>query len=290
VSPLERLAGIFESSRRGALVAVSVLLVVLVGYADYLTGWETSLAPFYLLPIALVAWVSHRAVAAGFAVFCGAAWYLVDRLSGHSYSSLAMGYWNTAMQIGFFLVVALTLSSLRRSYDRERASARVDALTGIGNRRSFEEILTLEIGRALRYGRPLTLLYLDVDDFKAVNDRFGHAAGDGVLCLIADVIRRNMRVTDQAARLGGDEFVVLLPETGLEEARVVVSKLLADLKATAGEGLAPVTASAGVASFRRPLESARLMIEKADALMYVVKRRGKNGVDYAPLGEEGAVK
>jgi diguanylate cyclase (GGDEF)-like protein len=166
----------------------------------------------------------------------------------------------------------------------------VDALTGIGNRRSFEEILTLEIGRALRYGRPLTLLYLDVDDFKAVNDRFGHAAGDGVLCLIADVIRRNMRVTDQAARLGGDEFVVLLPETGLEEARVVVSKLLADLKATAGEGLAPVTASAGVASFRRPLESARLMIEKADALMYVVKRRGKNGVDYAPLGEEGAVK
>lgn len=285
MSPLERLAGMFESSRRGALVAVSALLVVVVGYADYVTGWETSLAPFYLLPIAIVAWASSRAVASGFAVFCGAAWYLIDRVSGHSYSSPALGYWNTAMQIGFFLVVALTLSSLRRSYDRERASARVDALTGVGNRRSFEEILASEMRRALRYGRQVTLLYLDVDDFKDVNDRFGHAAGDGVLCLVAAVIQRNLRVTDQAARLGGDEFVVLLPETGLEEARVVVGKLLADLKATAGEGLAPVTVSAGVAIFRRPLESARLMIEKADALMYVVKRRGKNGVEYAPLGE-----
>jgi diguanylate cyclase (GGDEF)-like protein len=285
---LARMLRMFEGARRGILVVLAVALIGAVGYIDYLTGWETSLAPFYLVPIALVAWIGSRVTALAFSFFCGLAWYAIDLASGHSYSSPLLGYWNTAMQLGFFLVVALTLSSLRRSFEREKASARVDSLTGIANRRSFEELAGLEIQRSSRYGRPLTLAYLDVDDFKAVNDRFGHVAGDGVLQLMAEVIRRNLRETDLAARLGGDEFVVLLPETGSDEARAVLDKLFTDLKARVGEGLAPVTLSVGVATFRRPPDSARHLIEKADALMYFVKREGKNGVQFAVFGEEGA--
>jgi diguanylate cyclase (GGDEF)-like protein len=278
----------FEGARRGVLVLSAVGLIAVVGYIDYLTGWETSLAPFYLVPIALVAWIGSRATAVAFSFFCGIAWYAIDLASGHSYSSPLFGYWNTAMQLGFFLIVAMTLSSLRRSYEREKASARVDSLTGIANRRSFEEFLGLEIQRSERYGRPLTLVYLDVDDFKAVNDRFGHVAGDGVLQLVAETIRRNLRTTDLAARLGGDEFAVLLPETGPEEARAALDKLFTDLKARVGEGVAPVTLSAGVATFKRAPESARQLIEKADAVMYLVKREGKNGVQFAVFGEGGA--
>jgi diguanylate cyclase (GGDEF)-like protein len=283
---LDRIARLLQDTRRGVPVAAALLLVIGVGYVDYWTGWEASVGPFYLVPIALVAWLEARSSAVGFSLFCGVVWFAIDRLSGHVYSTAAMQYWNGSMQLGFFLVVALTLSSLRKSYEREKALARADALTGLSNRRSFEEVTALEIRRALRYRRPMALAYVDIDDFKIVNDRFGHAAGDGVLLLVSESIRRNIRTTDSPGRMGGDEFAVLLPETGLTEARAVVEKLLADLKATAGEGLAPVTVSVGVACFRVPPETPRQLIEKADALMYLVKRRGKNGVEFALLGEE----
>jgi len=283
---LDRLARLLQDTRRGVPVAAALLLVVAVAYVDYWTGWEASVGPFYLVPIALVAWLEPAASAIGFSLFCGAVWFTIDRLSGHVYSTPAMQYWNGAMQLGFFLVVAVTLSSLRKSYEREKALARSDSLTGLPNRRSFEELAALEIRRALRYRRPLALAYFDIDGFKAVNDRLGHPAGDGVLLLVAHSIRRNIRTTDAPARLGGDEFAVLLPETGLPEARAVVEKLLADLKATAGEGLAPVTVSAGVACFQIPPDTPRQLIEKADALMYLVKRRGRNGLEVAQLGDE----
>ena len=289
MSPLERAARFFEGTRRGMPVAAAMFLVAVVGYLDYRTGWEMTLAPFYLIPISLVAWIERRSAAIAFSCFCAVAWIAIDRLAGHVYSSDALEYWNGAMQLGFFLIVALTLSSLRKSYDRERASAGVDALTGIANRRSFDDIVGLEIRRALRYRRPMTLAYLDVDFFKTVNDRFGHAAGDGVLRLVADAIRRNMRSTDTVARMGGDEFLVLFPETDEAEARVVVEKMRGELKATAGEGLAPITLSIGVATFRTPPETVRQMIEKADTLMYLVKRRGKNAVEFGVFdGREAA--
>jgi diguanylate cyclase (GGDEF)-like protein len=284
--PLDRFFRLLQGTRRALPVAAALLLVGAVGYLDYRTGWEVSVGPFYLVPIALVAWLEARTSAVAFSLFCGAIWLTVDRVSGHAYSSPAMQYWNAAMQLGFFLVVALTLSSLRRSYEREKNLARADVLTGLPNRRSLEEVAALEIRRSVRYRRPLTIAYLDIDGFKAVNDRFGHPAGDGVLLLVARAIQRNLRATDTPARLGGDEFAVLLPETGLAEGREAIEKLLADLKATVGEGLAPVSVSAGVACFAEAPETARQLIEKADALMYLAKRRGRGGAEFALLGEQ----
>src|SRR4030042_6961301 len=103
--------------------------------------------------------------------------------------------------------------------------ARKDFLTGIPNRQAFFEIAGIEINRCRRHGYPLTIAYIDCDNFKVINDRFGHQTGDNLLCSVANTLQKSIRVTDIVARLGGDEFAILLPETGYEPAEVVIRKI-----------------------------------------------------------------
>lgn len=165
---------------------------------------------------------------------------------------------------------------VRQALEREKRTAREDALTKVANRRAFFEIASLERGRACRYGRPLTLAYLDVDDFKKVNDRLGHAAGDTLLVRIAKVLRDNVRASDSIARLGGDEFALLFPETnasGAEAALTNLQRRLAEAMETEGW---TVTFSMGAAVFDCCPQSVDQMILSADEVMYKVKKAGKN--------------
>ncbi len=113
------------------------------------------------------------------------------------------------------------IAHLRRSSQESR----VDALTGLANRRAFDERLDEEVARAIRYGHPLSLLMVDIDNFKLVNDRFGHTAGDEALKALAAIIDRSIRTIDIVARFGGEEFVVILPETPIEGAAVVAERV-----------------------------------------------------------------
>ena len=131
--------------------------------------------------------------------------------------------------------------------------------------------------RARRTGHALSLSYLDLDGFKSINDERGHDEGDRVLKAVAEVLRDAVRVTDTAARLGGDEFAVLLPETGLEQARVVVRKLRERLLARMEAEGWPVTVSIGTVSYARAPASVDELVSRADELMYGVKKSGKNG-------------
>ena len=116
---------------------------------------------------------------------------------------------------------------LQAALESEKNLSRVDFLTGIPNRRMFHQALTLEGKRSRRYGRPITLIYIDVDNFKHLNDHYGHATGDELLKMIGTTLETTVRSTDMAARLGGDEFAVLLPETDEPSAGVIVAKLQA---------------------------------------------------------------
>jgi diguanylate cyclase (GGDEF)-like protein/PAS domain S-box-containing protein len=167
---------------------------------------------------------------------------------------------------------------LREALTRERSAARVDFLTGIFNRRGFFEIAASESQRSRRYKRPLSLVYVDVDNFKAVNDSQGHDAGDELLVQIAAVVHSEVRGTDSVGRLGGDEFAVLLPETNQNEGRVVVEKLQKQLLGAMQERGWPVTFSIGLISFQVPPESIEDMVREADRVMYSVKLQGKNSV------------
>jgi diguanylate cyclase (GGDEF)-like protein/PAS domain S-box-containing protein len=173
---------------------------------------------------------------------------------------------------------------LRVALENEKNLARLDFLTQIPNRRAFSEILQAEAARSRRYKRPLTLAYIDLDNFKQINDQLGHEIGDELLRLIAQTIQGNVRATDTISRLGGDEFALLLPETGGGEACAVIAKLRAILLEKVEERKWPVTFSIGVATFAKPGESVAQMVKVADDLMYSAKNEGKNRVTASYVG------
>ena len=160
---------------------------------------------------------------------------------------------------------------------------RHDDLTGALNRRGFIEVLGDESKRSRRYFHPLTVVYVDVDDFKLVNDIDGHKTGNSVLREVARTMQSALREMDFVARLGGDEFALLLSETRAESVRMVLDKLQTALMNAVNAHNWRVTFSIGAVTFNDPLATAEEMIAKADELMYSVKLRGKNHIEHMML-------
>ena len=163
--------------------------------------------------------------------------------------------------------------------EREKRISRTDPLTGVSNARYFIEFAAIELDRARRYGHLLTIVYLDLDNFKYVNDNFGHLTGDRLLKLIADKVHGRIRAIDIVARLGGDEFVILLPEVSFDDAQVVVERMRTLLLEVMKGNDWPVTFSIGMITHRSLPESVDRLIKEADDLMYVAKRNGKNQIE-----------
>jgi diguanylate cyclase (GGDEF)-like protein len=167
---------------------------------------------------------------------------------------------------------------LRSAVEREKELARTDPLTGATNSRAFGELATAELHRARRYERPFTLAYVDIDHFKAVNDRFGHSTGDRLLRLVVETMKHNSRAVDVVARIGGDEFVILFPETGPDSAQIVSRKLQERLLSVVQQDGWPVTFSIGAITFISPPPTVDEMLRLADRLMYSAKKSGKNQI------------
>ncbi|HJZ22424.1 MAG TPA: GGDEF domain-containing protein, partial [Bradyrhizobium sp.] len=159
--------------------------------------------------------------------------------------------------------------------------ATTDGLTGLYNRRHFEAVARTEWRRSQRYIRPLSLLVIDADHFKSINDRFGHDVGDSVLKTIAGICQSSKRDSDSAGRLGGEEFAVLLPETGEAAARTVAERLcqmVRECSPSAGEEKISVTVSIGVATATLSMSGIGALMKRADAAMYEAKRSGRDRV------------
>ena len=170
-----------------------------------------------------------------------------------------------------------------RKYTDARALADLDALTGLHNRRYFHETLAREVARAHRYGRRLSVIVLDLDDFKAVNDRIGHLAGDAVLEEAAERLRSVCRTADIPCRVGGDEFALVLPESGAEEAELLAGRIARAVNGHPITAAGTVDLSAGVAELRpaeRPIE----VFERADKALYHAKEQGKARTHVAANG------
>jgi diguanylate cyclase (GGDEF)-like protein len=256
----------------------SLALVAAIGYIDHLTGVEISFSIFYLLPVAFAFWQGGWWPGVVAAAAGAAAWLIADLSAGHHYTHYLIPYWNAFMRGLIFLAIGILLLRLRRVLERETHLATRDALTGIGNWRHFEAVAGRELGRAKRSGKPLSLAYIDLDDFKAVNDRLGHQAGDALLVSVASALQDSLRTFDCVARLGGDEFVVLMPETDQEGARVVIERIQRMLGETFKERQWPSTLSVGLVTFVDVPASIDEMVKSADDLMYRAKRSGKDAV------------
>lgn len=253
-----------------------LLVIVAVGWIDLVTGTEVGISIFYAAPIALAGWYIGRRSAIAFAFVSAGVWYLA--LSGAQSQSAAVPVWNALVRFGFFLVIALLVSGNRALVDKLRALAVTDPATDLANSRAFIAAVDREIGRHRRAEWPMTIAYIDVDDFKLINDTWGHLAGDYILHEAAARMKASVRRGDLIARLGGDEFGILLPQTGMKEAAHVLRRLRDVLGEPFGGEMPGISASVGGAVFHPPPDSVDEAIGKADALMYEVKFSAKGAL------------
>jgi len=188
----------------------------------------------------------------------------------------------TATSFAAHAVVALENARLHRVVERQ---ALIDGLTGLANRRQSEDALATEISRAARFDNSLTVVLADLDDFKALNDRYGHPAGDAVLRAFAGILEETLRDADLAGRWGGEEFLVLLPGTDNEGGMLLAERIRATLAGrailTPDGAAAHVTASFGLATLAPGMTEAEL-VAAADAALYAAKRGGKDRVEGTP--------
>lgn len=265
--------------------AQGILGVLLIGAVDYYSGVELRVYPLYYAPIALLAWRAGRAGAVVAAALSGAMWVVSNRLAGLTFSEAGLWVANGAMQMASFAIVGLLIARLHGALDRERDLSRTDPLTDLLNRRAFYEEATRMLALCRRMERPVTLAYVDLDHFKAVNDSLGHQAGDEVLRAVSAELRTVLRPSDISARLGGDEFVVLYPGLGPAEAPAALERLREALAARLAGGTSRVTASVGGISCANAPADAATLIEAADARMYAAKSAGRDQVALALLDQ-----
>jgi diguanylate cyclase (GGDEF)-like protein len=262
-------------------------LIAVVGVIDYLTGFQTSFAPLYMVPVAVIAWFQGRRTGVIAAFVAGAVQLVFDLAAAGSSRFLVGIAWNTLSVVLLASFMAVTLALLHNVLDQESNLARTDPTTGVSNARGFSEQLAAEMARSRRYGRPFSVAYIDLDDFKQVNDRLGHDAGDRLLRSAGTSIREALRESDYIGRLGGDEFAVLFPETGADAAVAVGEKLLGALSVLSDGGDWRIAASVGIVTYETPPETGDEVLRRADDLMYQAKRAGKGRVAAETLDGAG---
>jgi diguanylate cyclase (GGDEF)-like protein len=195
----------------------------------------------------------------------------------------AWDYFELPAELALLTERVRQLVTLRLKIERLKADADLDPLTGLANRRRFRRALVNEVERWRRYGVPCALLSLDIDHLKAINDKFGHTAGDAAIQYVGHLLETVSRDTDTAARLGGEEFALLLAGIAEDKALAAAERLRRVLAQGHVEGVGQVTVSIGVAACPAHANSDRSLYAASDRALYVAKNQGRNRVAVAPL-------
>jgi diguanylate cyclase (GGDEF)-like protein len=182
------------------------------------------------------------------------------------------------------LSVAIENAELHQERERQAVT---DGLTGVANRRSFNENFTREFERARRYGETLSLVMIDLDFLKKINDTYGHQAGDEAIKMIGKMLRQSSRSIDTAARYGGEEFCLLLPNTEIDMAEQLADRLRRLINEEQIEGPGRISASLGVASYPLHADNEEALFQRADEALYAAKQGGRNQVKVATAAAEG---
>jgi diguanylate cyclase (GGDEF)-like protein len=272
-----------------ALMVAGVALLLALAAVKVTTTWhDVPIVDFFLVPVASIAWLA-RSRTWGYVIAVIAAVLTVWMArAGAANASLAPALVSAGFRLMFYVVVVVLVGEARELVRVHAEEARVDALTGTANTRAFREVAEREIERLRRSPRPLSVLYLDVDDFKHVNDSFGHGAGDRLLRGIGHVMSGSVRAADLAARIGGDEFVVLMPETDRLAAGQVARRVRQEMERVVLPDGQPVCCSIGVATFATQPADVDELIHHADELMYKAKQRGKDRIVAAQVADTPA--
>lgn len=265
---------------RRYLISLALCLELLIAWGDYITGPLAPFAHFYLIPITCSAYflgkrwtfiITLLAIIAGIPVF-------LQPLKSGQLMPLMLDLTSKTIIYLFFV---LLVSEMRKLMDTLKELASEDPLTRANSGRYFYEFGSTEIARAQRSKQPLTLAFIDLDNFKDVNDTLGHQQGDALLVEIAATIKANLREGDILGRLGGDEFAILLTQTDQQQAKVILSRMQANLLNAVHPYDTRVTFSIGVVTYLadKPT-SMKELVALADKAMYVIKKSTKNAIQY----------
>ena len=277
---------IIEKHRRffKPLLLVAVFaLVFLIGWLRLLTGPEYAFSFLYLLPIVLVTWLVSAHWGMLVSVVSAFSWLLADLSMLDRFSNSFIPLVNESFRLMVFLFMVLLITRYKKILETQKELAMMEPLTGVANRRAFLQLARTEIDRSRRYTHPFSLMVIDIDDFKQINDHFGHHTGDRLLISVVKTIKHHVRAIDIVARFGGDEFVVLLVKTGEKSAALIAQKLQKRLLGIMQKKQWPVTFSIGLATYHAVPDSVEEAIKAADELMYHVKHNGKNNIRHAVL-------
>jgi len=269
-----------SSFSRVILLTAAGAFIIIVGLIRYLSGTEYALSLFFLFPILFSTWYVGKKAGVFLSFFSTFTWLYADLYMIREFSDPWVPFVNETFRLIVFLLVTGLVWGFKTTLESQRSLARTDHLTGLPNRLAFFESAELELSRTRRFFQPLSVIYLDVDNFKAVNDSLGHDAGDNLLRTVAETILENIRSIDIAARFGGDELGIMLPETGVKGSRRLAEKLKLKLNKKMRANKWPVTFSMGVATFKNIPITIDDMLLIADKLMYFAKKNGKNRISH----------
>jgi len=255
---------------------LAVLSMILISIFSFLLGASTYLEAFYFLPIVITSWYGARNSGITLSLITCITLALVEIVRPDFSTIKILAYW---LPFTISLVfTAILVTSFRNAHRVESVAADTDNLTNLLNSRSFYFKLAGELLRSSRNRQVLSLAYLDIDDFKLINDSQGHAEGDKLLIEVAVCLQNSLRVTDTVARLGGDEFVCLLPETQQPEAKVAISAVAKELNKRMIDNKWSVSFSIGLVTFETIPKTSKEAIKISDELMYLAKKSGKNNI------------
>jgi diguanylate cyclase (GGDEF)-like protein len=257
---------------RSVALGVSAALVAAIGALSYVAGPQLALPLFYVLPIVIAAWFAGLRTGVAISIAGALFWLGVELAQAQSLApDIALA--NTAIRLGCFLALSYFIAALSQALEY----AHSDYLTGIANGRAFYDATFAEMRRSARYGGAFTVVALDVDDLRKINERFGHAVGDALLRSVAGVLRNSLRQTDLVSRLGAERFAILLPEADGEAARGAIRKLEGVLAGVAGKGDWTSSFSLGGVTFTSPPESAETALGRAEDVLQAARRREASG-------------
>jgi diguanylate cyclase (GGDEF)-like protein len=274
---MKTIFNILARKTKGYIWLLSFLSLSILFSIEYLLRSYIDLMPLYIIVVLLASWYGSSKTGISLSIIISA--FLLISSSG---DELSYFYNNSRIAVIFVvnLLVAILVTNFRNVYGFEAEAADTDTLTGVHSLRSFYAEIANEILRSRRYEHRFSLAYIDVDDFKKINDTLGHHEGDRLLIELANCLTTSLRATDTVARIGGDEFVCLMPETEETQAKSAILNVESSLKKRMSKKNWNVSFSIGLVTFDTLPEDVHEALKVADELMYSVKKSKKNAIAY----------
>ncbi len=259
---------------------LSFLAIFAICYTMLVIKRDIDLQPLLVIPILVASWYGSSKAGASLALLTAILLFAVKWFSGAFHVSAPTAVIDAAIALFVYLFIGVIVTNFKKVHKVEVVAADTDTLTGVNSSRSFYAELANEILRAKRYDHIFSLAYIDVDNFKRINDSLGHSVGDKLLIELSRCLQDALRATDITARIGGDEFVCLLPEAGESEAKTAMLKAEKELQKSMKRHGWDVSFSIGVVTFKKLPDDVREAVKLADELMYEVKNNKKNNIAY----------